>query len=96
MSSSAFHFPAVAESLRRIVDDDGQMVTQDDVHGEGLISSPSIFKRYLQDSGATQAAFDTDGFFRTGDWIFMRAGKVFVDGRIKVSSGTPFRPSNVC
>ena len=69
----------------RILHEDGYPVTQDDVHGEGLIRSPSLFNRYLQNLAATESAFDSDGFFRTGDSIFMRSGKVFLDGRIKVS-----------
>ena len=69
----------------RIVHEDGYPVTQDGVHGEGLIRSPSLFKGYLQNLGSTESAFDSDGFFRTGDSIFMRSGKVFIDGRIKVS-----------
>ena len=35
--------------------------------GEILVRSPGVFRRYEGDESATKAAFDDDGFFRTGD-----------------------------
>ncbi|KIW09674.1 hypothetical protein PV08_12061 [Exophiala spinifera] len=51
--------------------------------GEGLIHSPSMFSGYLNDVDANQAAIDREGFFRTGDLVYLRAGKVFYAGRMK-------------
>ncbi|KAK5312299.1 hypothetical protein LTR93_011388 [Exophiala xenobiotica] len=47
--------------------------------GEGLIQSPS----YLHDMEASTAAFDSEGFYRTGDLVYLQAGKVFYAGRMK-------------
>ena len=35
--------------------------------GEILVRSPGVFRRYEGDAEATKAAFEPDGFFRTGD-----------------------------
>lgn len=51
--------------------------------GEGLIQSPSMFSGYLHDMEASTAAFDSEGFYRTGDLVYLQAGKVFYAGRIK-------------
>ncbi len=51
--------------------------------GEGLIQSPSMFSGYLHDAEASRAAFDSDGFYRTGDLVYLRAGKVYYAGRMK-------------
>ena len=59
-------------------------MTQDNVAGEGLVHSPSMFNGYLRNLEATARSFDREGFFRTGDRVYMNDGKVFVDDRIKV------------
>ncbi|KAK5312292.1 hypothetical protein LTR93_011381 [Exophiala xenobiotica] len=51
--------------------------------GEGLIHSPGMFSGYLHNGDASKAALDSNGFFRTGDLVYLRAGKVFYTGRIK-------------
>ncbi|KIW45775.1 uncharacterized protein PV06_04131 [Exophiala oligosperma] len=51
--------------------------------GEGLIRSPGMFSGYLNNVDASKAAFDSEGFFRTGDLVYLRAGKVFYAGRMK-------------
>ena len=62
---------------------DGMAVDEDLVHGEAYIRSPSMFTRYLNNSAATNDAFDSAGFYRTGDRAYMQEGKVFIDGRVK-------------
>ena len=59
-------------------------MTQDSVPGEGYVRSSSLFNGYLRNPDATATSFDTEGFFRTGDRVSKKNGKIFVDGRIKV------------
>lgn len=44
--------------------------------GEILVKSPFMFAKYLFDNNATAAAFDADGYFKTGD-IAKRHGKYY-------------------
>ena len=76
--------------MGRLLDDEGITITKDNVHGEALIHSPSSFKSYRHDPTATAASYDSEGYFRTGDRVFVTNGRLFVDGRIKVG----LRPSS--
>ncbi len=52
----------------KIVDDDGKELPHDGVaFGELLVRGPWIVSAYFEDDAATAAAFDADGWFRTGD-----------------------------
>lgn len=48
--------------------------------GELLVRSPGLFARYDGDEDATRAAFDDDGWFRTGD-----VGRVDADGFVHLT-----------
>ena len=48
--------------------------------GELQVASPALFTRYLDDPGATAAAFTPDGWFRTGD-----LGRVDPDGYVWIT-----------
>ncbi|MCJ1348491.1 hypothetical protein MMC31_006723, partial [Peltigera leucophlebia] len=50
-------------------------------HGEILIKTAVLFSRYLDDDEATQAAFTTDGFYKTGDYAHLVNGEYVIDGR---------------
>jgi HIP---CoA ligase len=66
-----------------IVDVDGDEV-QRGVTGELLVRGYSVMQEYLDDPEATSAAFDADGFFRTGDLATMdERGYVRIVGRLK-------------
>ncbi|KAL2067354.1 hypothetical protein VTL71DRAFT_1779 [Oculimacula yallundae] len=64
--------------------------------GEILVRSSQMFSKYLYDDGATNAAHDDDGFFRTGDiarrqgdyyWIMGRASlDIIKSGGYKISA----------
>ncbi len=61
----------------------GTAVDEDLVHGEAYIRTPSMFTHYLNNATATAAAFDSEGFYRTGDRAYLQEGKIFIDGRVK-------------
>ncbi|KAJ5598163.1 hypothetical protein N7537_008247 [Penicillium hordei] len=51
-------------------------------HGEILLKSPSMFIGYIKDKAATHAAFDHEGFYKTGDRAHRVGEDYFFDGRI--------------
>lgn len=67
----------------KLVDEAGNVIFKDDVSGEGFVRSPVLFSGYLGNSEESVASFDLDGFYGTGDRMFVRNNKVFHDGRIK-------------
>jgi acyl-CoA synthetase (AMP-forming)/AMP-acid ligase II len=66
----------------RIVRDDGSVAGPDE-DGEVRLKGPIVFKGYT-DPEATAAAFDEEGWFRTGDLGHIRSdGHVVLTGRLK-------------
>lgn len=55
----------------------------DAVIGEAFVRSPSVFTGYLDRPDASVAAFDCDGFCRTGDRVRVVGIMLHIDGRIK-------------
>ncbi len=51
--------------------------------GEILLKGPTITKGYYNRPELTAAAFDEEGFFRTGDAGYMKDGELFLTERIK-------------
>lgn len=51
----------------KLVDDDGNDITDYDVVGELCVRGPLIIKEYFNNPEANQQSFDTDGYFHTGD-----------------------------
>ncbi|MDA8270179.1 MAG: AMP-binding protein [Actinomycetota bacterium] len=60
---------------------------------------PNVFGGYWRDPTATQAAFTSDGWFRTGDVGEMREGWLYIRGRLKsaivLSSGLKVFPEDI-
>jgi acyl-CoA synthetase (AMP-forming)/AMP-acid ligase II len=53
-------------------------------YGEILVKSPGVFRGYYNDPDLTQAAFDSDGWLKTGDLgVIDDAGFLHVKGRSK-------------
>ncbi|KAJ5902009.1 hypothetical protein N7495_002537 [Penicillium taxi] len=52
-------------------------------HSELLIRTPTMFIGYWNDEKATHAAFDDDGFYRTGDQAYMQGDNFVIEGRTK-------------
>ncbi|KAH8433377.1 class I adenylate-forming enzyme family protein [Aspergillus melleus] len=51
--------------------------------GELLVKGKGIFSHYLDNPAATEAAFDEEGYFRTGDSARLVGPNVVLDGRFK-------------
>lgn len=51
----------------RLVDEQGEEVREPEVPGELRIKGSAVFKEYLNRPAETAAAFDKEGWFRTGD-----------------------------
>ncbi|KAJ5463790.1 hypothetical protein N7475_008734 [Penicillium sp. IBT 31633x] len=51
-------------------------------HGEILVKSPIGFSHYIGDEAATRAAFDEEGFYKTGDQAHRVGDDYYFEGRI--------------
>lgn len=70
----------------------------DEYCGEALIRSPAVFDGYLSNDDATAAAFDEEGFYKTGDLVYVEGNRVFVVGREKETmkvNGWQVSPSEI-
>ena len=67
--------------------------------GELQVEGASVFEGYLDDAGASEAAFAADGWFRTGDLATMDAGgNIRLTGRLKElinRGGVKFNPVDI-
>ncbi|KAF4219339.1 hypothetical protein CNMCM8980_003070 [Aspergillus fumigatiaffinis] len=50
-------------------------------HGEILLKSSTMFTHYLGDEAATRAAFDEEGYYKTGDFGRLVGDQYVIDGR---------------
>lgn len=66
----------------RIVDDSGAEVVPDTV-GHVLIDGENVTRGYFRNPEANAAAFDTEGWLRTGDLALWHEGEIYVTGRSK-------------
>merc|ERR1712000_200507 len=67
----------------KLEDVNGRRICTDLVHGEALVRSPCFFSDYLDNPEASASAFDDDGFYRTGDRVYVEGDQLYIDGRIK-------------
>jgi fatty-acyl-CoA synthase len=72
---------ALPETGIRILDEQGKELPESRL-GEIAVSSRSLFSGYVGDREATRASL-SNGWFRTGDLGYLRAGELFVVGRSK-------------
>lgn len=72
-----------AESVGTLFEDiEAKVIDPDeDGYGELAAKGDNIFCGYMNDEGATKAAFDKDGYFLTGDIGCIRNNKVYLRGR---------------
>ena len=82
----------------RIVADDGHVCAPGEV-GELRLKGPSVTPGYWNQPDATQAAFDEDGWFKTGDLVHVdEDGFLFLVDRLKdmfISGGENVYPTEV-
>lgn len=69
-------------TVYRIVDDDGRDVGVGQ-EGELLLKGPVVFKGYHNNPEASKFAFDSEGYFRTGDVGLFRNGMFYIVDRKK-------------
>lgn len=68
--------------MARLIDEHGQQVMQDNVHGEAYVRSPQMMTSYVRNPSATDEMIP-DGWLRTGDVCYVSEGKWFVVDRKK-------------
>jgi long-chain acyl-CoA synthetase len=74
---------AVPRVEERIVSESGEILGPE-MEGEIRIKGPNVMPGYFKRPEETKAAFDEDGFFRTGDMGRIdKDGHLFITGRIK-------------
>jgi long-chain acyl-CoA synthetase len=66
--------------------------------GELLVRGPIIMKGYWNNPAATAAVLDAEGWFRTGDVVEIREGRIYIRGRMKdivvLSTGEKIPPGD--
>jgi 4-coumarate--CoA ligase len=75
----------------KLVDDNGNDISDYDVRGEMCIRGPSVIKGYLDNPEANKS-WDEDGYFHTGDIMYCD-GKTklwYIEDRKKVDKIPPF------
>lgn len=66
-TSQALQF---SESCSRLVDDNNNDITAYDTLGELCVRGPVVVKGYFDNPKANAEAFDSEGFFKTGDIVY--------------------------
>lgn len=80
--SLSFNSVANILTVYRIVDNDGKDV-EIGKEGELLLKGPIVFKGYHNNQEASKDAFDSEGYFRTGDVGLFQNGMFYIVDRKK-------------
>lgn len=91
--------PGIAYGNEVIIADEGFSEAPRGTKGEVLVRGPNVMRLYRNNPDATEAAFTSDGWFRTGDLGRMDPeGYVFITGRLKeliIKGGENISPREV-
>jgi fatty-acyl-CoA synthase len=83
----------------RLVDAEGQVLTEPLARGEVCVKGPNVMKGYWNRPDATRAAIDTEGWFHTGDIGYVdEDGFLFIADRVKdmvITGGENVYPAEV-
>lgn len=82
IGKSSSSFLSQKLTVYRIVDDDGKDV-EVGKEGELLLKGPIVFKGYHNNPEASKDAFDSEGYFRTGDIGMFQNGMFYIVDRKK-------------
>lgn len=71
----------------RLVDDEGNDITDYDVRGELCVRGPTVVRQYFNNEKANNESWDEDGFFHTGDIMYCdgKSKKWYIVDRKKVN-----------
>ena len=72
--------PYTMGSVGRLIDSIELKISEE---GEVLLKGPTITRGYYNRDDLTAAAFDEEGYFRTGDAGYMKNGELYLTDRIK-------------
>lgn len=59
--------PLPSVQVKIVNEETGELIESPNTGGQLFVKGPTVFREYLNRSDATDEAFDTDGFFDTGD-----------------------------
>ncbi|CAN8069219.1 unnamed protein product, partial [Agarophyton chilense] len=84
----------------RIVDTESGVAVPFGEQGRLCVKGPYVFREYWKDQGATAKAFDSEGYFDTGDIAYRaRGGDIVISGRAKelivLSNGENVEPAPI-
>lgn len=92
--------PLTATTVKLVDSETGDRITKPGAQGVLHVTGPSVFKGYLENEKATEAAFDSEGYFNTGDMAFYAdGGDIVLCGRCKdiivLSNGENIEPTAI-
>lgn len=67
----------------KLIGENGALITDEGQPGEALIRTPMLFSGYLNNQEAREDTFDSDGFYRTGDQVYVQDDILYYTDRLK-------------
>lgn len=102
MKYGSVGLPAYGTQVKIVITDDGgrELDAPAGEIGEICVKSPQVMIGYFEDEEATAAAFNNEGYFRTGDYGYLdKDGYLFITGRKKniiiLSNGKNVYPEEI-